>query len=137
MASFVNYGPKNKHLTLEDRLTIQHMLDEHHTFREIGYVLGKDPSTISKEVRRHLHLVANSFTIHDEAGHVLNSECPLLKKPPYVCNGCKKRNYCRLKRFVYLANQAQKIYTELLIEARKGIPLNKASIKLIQSSHQA
>lgn len=133
MASFVNYGPKNKHLTLEDRLTIQHMLDEHHTFREIGYVLGKDPSTISKEVRRHLHLVANSFTIHDEAGHVLNSECPLLKKPPYVCNGCKKRNYCRLKRFVYLANQAQKIYTELLIEARKGIPLNKASFYEIDS----
>lgn len=62
MDSFVNHSTKNKHLTLADRVTIQNMLGEGHTFREIGYVLGKDPSTVSKEVRKHIHLVTNGFT---------------------------------------------------------------------------
>lgn len=34
MDPFVNHSTKNKHLTLEDRLTIQNMLGEGHTFRE-------------------------------------------------------------------------------------------------------
>lgn len=126
MDSFVNHSTQNKHLTLEDRLTIQNMLGEGHTFREIGYVLGKDPSTISKEVRKHIHLVTNGFTAYDEAGHVLNEECPLLRKPPYVCNGCSKKNYCRRKRFLYPADHAQREYEKLLSNSREGIPLNKA-----------
>ena len=126
MDSFVNHSTKNKHLTLADRVTIQNMLGEGHTFREIGYVLGKDPSTVSKEVRKHIHLVTNGFTAYDEAGHVLNEECPLLRKPPYVCNGCFKKNYCRRKRFLYLAEHAQKEYEKLLSNSREGIPLNKA-----------
>lgn len=43
-----------KHLTLDDRCTIQMMLDKKASFAEIGRILQKDPSTISKEVRTHL-----------------------------------------------------------------------------------
>lgn len=42
-----------KHLTLEDRYAIQHALEKRHSFRTIARSLGKDPTTISKEVRRH------------------------------------------------------------------------------------
>lgn len=45
---------KYKHLTLDDRIAIQKALKEGHTFVEIGALLGKDPSTISKEVKAHL-----------------------------------------------------------------------------------
>ena len=45
---------KYKHLTLDDRITIQKALKEGLTFVEIGALLGKDPSTISKEVKAHL-----------------------------------------------------------------------------------
>ena len=41
----------NKHLTLEQRITIQEMLRARSTFRDIAAELQKDPSTISKEVR--------------------------------------------------------------------------------------
>ena len=42
-----------KHLTLEDRYAIQHALEKRHSFRTIARSLDKDPTTISKEVRRH------------------------------------------------------------------------------------
>ena len=45
---------KYKHLTLDDRIIIQKALKEGQTFVEIGALLGKDPSTISKEVKAHL-----------------------------------------------------------------------------------
>ena len=44
---------KYKHLTLDDRITIQKALKEGQNFVEIGTLLGKDPSTVSKEVRGH------------------------------------------------------------------------------------
>jgi IS30 family transposase len=43
-----------KHLTLDDRITIQKGLKEGQTFAEIAALIGKDPSTVSKEVRGHL-----------------------------------------------------------------------------------
>ena len=45
---------KGKHLTLEDRYTIEHSLKDGSSFKSIARTLGKDPSTISKEVRNHL-----------------------------------------------------------------------------------
>lgn len=45
--------PKGKHLTLDDRQTIQIGLHEGKTFQKIADEIGKDPSTISKEIRNH------------------------------------------------------------------------------------
>ena len=48
---------KNAHLTLDERVHIEVSLREGDTFTEIGSELGKDPSTISKEVKNHSHPV--------------------------------------------------------------------------------
>lgn len=48
---------KNAHLVLDDRATIEVRLRERASFTEIGRELGKDPSTISKEVRLHSQTV--------------------------------------------------------------------------------
>lgn len=45
---------KNKHMTLEDRTIIQTELEKGTSFKEIGIILGKDCTTISKEVRKHI-----------------------------------------------------------------------------------
>lgn len=45
---------KYKHLTLDDRIGIQKGLKEGMSFVEIAASIGKDPSTISKEIRGHL-----------------------------------------------------------------------------------
>lgn len=44
---------KNAHLTFDERQTIEVSLRDNLKFKEIGEILGKDPSTISKEVRNH------------------------------------------------------------------------------------
>ena len=41
---------KGKHLTLDDRKSIQMGLQEGRNFQEIAREIGKDPSTVSKEI---------------------------------------------------------------------------------------
>ncbi len=45
---------KNKHITLEDRFTIQQSLKNKESFKEIGRKIGKDCTSVSREIRRHL-----------------------------------------------------------------------------------
>ena len=107
---------KHKHLTLSDRNDIQLGLERGETFKAIGQSILKDPTTVSKEVKRNKQ-------IRDSTSN--NLPCPLLDKAPFVCNGCpKRRQNCGYKKIFYLAKQAQKQYEQTLVEAREGTPLN-------------
>lgn len=107
---------KHKHLTLSDRNDIQLGLERGETFKAIGQSILKDPTTVSKEVKRNRQI--RESTCH-------NLPCPLLDKAPFVCNGCpKRRQNCGYKKIFYLAKQAQKQYEQTLVEAREGTPLN-------------
>ncbi len=67
-----------KHLTLEDRNYIEQALNHGMTFKEIAKFLSKDPTTISKEIKKHR-----------------------IRKEPNTFNGCsnicKNRYSCRRK----------------------------------------
>ena len=107
---------KHKHLTLSDRNDIQLGLERGETFKAIGQSILKDPTTVSKEVKRNRQV--RESTCH-------NLPCTLLDKAPFVCNGCpKRRQNCGYKKIFYLAKQAQKQYEQTLVEAREGTPLN-------------
>ena len=107
---------KHKHLTLSDRNDIQLGLERGETFKAIGQLILKDPTTVSKEVKRNKQ-------IRDSTSN--NLPCPLLNKAPFVCNGCpKRRQNCGYQKVFYLAKQAQKQYEQTLVEAREGTPLN-------------
>lgn len=43
-----------KHLSLDDRLTISKMLSERQSFKKIADAVGKNCTTISREIRNHL-----------------------------------------------------------------------------------
>ena len=43
----------NKHLTLDERNFIEQELAKNTSFKQIASLLGKDPTTISKEIRKH------------------------------------------------------------------------------------
>lgn len=45
---------KNRHLTQEERITIEQRLKERESFKGISRELGKDSTTIAKEVRNHI-----------------------------------------------------------------------------------
>lgn len=118
---------KGKHLTLENRIDIQTCLDKKMTFKETGKFIDKDPSTVSKEVKRHIVVRPTTILRFAEDGSPLvTPPCPLLLKPPYVCNGCGKRNLkCGFDKQYYLAKKAQAAYESLLVEAREGIALTR------------
>lgn len=59
---------KNKHLTLEDRNTIQQCLDHGMTFKAIAAQIGKDQTTVSKEVKKHLEFTASRVVYRDKNG---------------------------------------------------------------------
>ena len=72
-----------KHMTLDDRISIEKGLDQHLSLRSIALQLGKDPTTISKEIKKH-----RSFQEHNRLcfGKRLQKEkylwylCPCLQK---------------------------------------------------------
>ena len=65
--------------TYAERISLQKFLGEGLTFKEIARTLGKDPSTISREVRKHMSKVATG-------------------RPGYPYNPCKHRTTCRAKK---------------------------------------
>ena len=85
---------KNKHLNLDDRCKIQLMLDNKEYFSSIAAALGKDPTTISKEVRNHLQyrkVGAYHLTYNACAKRV---SCP----KSHICTEChasRKYTLCR------------------------------------------
>lgn len=111
---------KNKHMQLEERIEIQECLCKGMTFKAIALRIGKDPTTVSKEVKLHSVSYENGFTKTSDT-------CPKLLKAPFVCNGCEKQNHanCIYPRRKYTAKIAQKEYETVLVESREGIPLNK------------
>ena len=117
-----NNEKKNKHMTLDDRIEIQECLSKGMTFKAIGERIGKNQTTISREVKIHMEPYTNSFVRTDEV-------CPKLLKAPFVCNGCEKksRSSCPYRRQLYTAKKAQAEYDTVLVESRTGIPLNKES----------
>lgn len=68
----------SKFFTYEERLSLQKYLKESFSFKDIARKLGKNPTTISREVRKHLSEVAT--------GH-----------PGFSFNPCKNRFNCRKK----------------------------------------
>ncbi len=66
-----------KHLTLSDRTYIEQELFQGSSFKSIASTLHKDPTTISKEVRRHSRVVEG-------------------KRFPGHCSTCINRNQCHI-----------------------------------------
>ena len=81
---------KNKHLSSDERFTIMKMLNDSASFKEIGRVLGRDCTTISKEVRNHI-----VFKKTGCFGHCFN-DC-LHRKGCLYSRLCSDPN-CRFKR---------------------------------------
>jgi IS30 family transposase len=119
---------KNKHMTLDERLEIQECLNKGMTFKAIAKRIGRDQTTISKEVKKHLSTAPTTLKTTNPDGSTKNTTCHSLLKAPFVCNPCKHRHSaCSFQKRLYHAKVAQKEYESVLVEAREGIPLTKES----------
>jgi len=119
---------KEKHLTIEAREEIQKCLEFSLAFKEIARRVGKSPTTISREVKKHITYKDAPVTrIKSDGKPDINKTCPKLMKAPFVCNACERNSYnrCSYRKQFYFAKQAQKEYAYTLVDSREGIPLNK------------
>ena len=146
---------KNKHLSFDERLEIEKGLRENLSFKEIGRNLGKDCTTISKEIKNHI-IYKNTGAVgrpffdcinrkncpfringtkcnQNNCEHYKKEICPKLSKPPYVCNGCEKRSTCTLGKQFYDASYSQTEYKETLTESRTGITYNEKEIESLNN----
>lgn len=87
---------KNAHLTLDERAHIEVSLREGDSFTEIGKELGKDPSTISKEVKNHSQTVRKGSynpCANRTSCSYMGKACKPCKHPYHgSCKGCTYRN---------------------------------------------
>ena len=115
-----------QHLTMEQRIEIQQCLSHSMSFKNIGKRIGKDQTTVSREVKRHIVIKQTTVTRTAKDGTPTNKPCELLLKAPFVCNPCKRCHHiCCFDKHVYNAKDAQKTYESGLRTSREGIPLNK------------
>ena len=75
-----------KHLTFSDRVYIEQELTQQSSFRYIAANLGKDPSTISKEVRLHCVVEPNSKDRFSRCN--LCKHFGSCKDTVFICSGC-------------------------------------------------
>ena len=144
---------KQKHLTLDERKTIEQMIKEGYSFTQIGEKIGKHRTTISKEILNHRFLKEsiqyNSYFanwIHSETcenngykgcnkscKNFVERECLILKNTPYVCNGCSKKSNCRFSKYYYRAKDANNEYESFKSESRIGVRISQEDIYQINS----
>lgn len=113
---------KYKHLSFEDRCTIEELLNNHYNFTQISHRISKDRTTISHEVRKHRFIRGNPNP---------QKPCCFEFKPPYVCNACPKLHHCSKQRYTYNHAIAFNEYRKTLVQQRSNIRLTKDQISSI------
>lgn len=134
------------HLTLAERQMIETGISHGSTKAAIAKTLGKDKSTIGKEIKLHR---VKSFSISypldcslfpkckDRNTFLCNLQCPSYiqftckrrDRSPGACNGCEKYSRCHYDKYRYSASQADSEYRDSLVSTRLGINATLSQIK--------
>ena len=115
-----------KHLDIENRKTISSCISHNYKLINISKILNYDPRGISREVKRN--------RIPIDFPNATSSNCPTLKRWPYVCTNCKNRyKECPFIKFKYDAKIAQRKADANLINSRKGIDINNDEFNKLDS----
>lgn len=132
------------HLTLEERRIILVGITNGSTKTAIAKTIGKEKSTVGKEIKLHRTLVYKSQLPlecenyrHCAYKKNCRPECPDYKpfvckrrdRSPGACNGCKIIHSCRFSKYKYSPEEAQNDYQEMLVDARQGVNLTVQEAK--------
>ncbi len=135
-----------KHLTTDDRVEIEKGLDAKYSLRSIAMQLGKDPTTISKEIKKHRTMKPHGVFNKSANKCVLIAQCtkknicqiyaPVCKRLCRSCNHCNshcpdftpKSYHCdKLDKAPFVCNSCEK---------RKNCHLDKAYYKATTAQRQ-
>lgn len=92
----MNHKGNQKHLTLDQRIEIEKGLTENKSFSAIAKLIGKDPSTISKEVRLHAKTKERPDAGYTNPPCINRKNCKLTclcdEQCGTLCKICKKQD---------------------------------------------
>lgn len=134
---------KNLHLTVQERIIIEKGIENGSTKAAIALTIGKDKSTVGKEIKKHRELVhKSSYKINcanikncshnhvcDNCADFKPFTCNRRDRSPGACNGCSKYTYCRYDKYRYKADFSHKKYREDLVDSRTGINMSYEEYK--------
>ena len=136
---------KNSHLSLEDREQIQIGLEKGLSKKKIAEIIGKDPSTIGKEIKKRRKIKPrNQFNHISICKHLKEcrkciKECEKFEeitclrrdRTVGVCNLCPDTSKCHLDKYFYRAKQAHESYLYTLKDSREGVNLTSSEMLTI------
>lgn len=134
---------KNLHLTVQERIIIEKGIENGSTIAAIALTIGKDKSTVGKEIKKHRELVhKSSYKINcanmkncshnhvcDNCADFKPFTCNRRDRSPGACNGCSKYTHCRYDKYRYKADFSHKKYREDLVDSRTGINMSYEECK--------
>jgi Transposase and inactivated derivatives, IS30 family len=133
------------HLTYDERRIIQAGIENNSTKADIARTIGKDATTVAKEIRNH-----RSFQPRNTHGRPIVcgkmphcatkpclKKCATFEEPvcirrdksPGACNKCGKKSRCYWDKFLYIASEADAQYHRKLVESRTGFNLSEEERK--------
>ena len=126
------------HLTLEERRIILAGITNGSTKTAIAQTIGKDKSTVGKEIRLHrtltykckMPLECNHYK-KCVYGRQCTPDCPEYSpfhcsrrdRSPGACNGCSDWSRCRFDKYQYSPEEAHRDYRTTLTDSREGVNL--------------
>ena len=127
------------HLTLNNRKIIQAGIENDSTKADIARTIGKDATTVAKEIRKHRELKPRNAFNRPVLCEKMKScpqkpcvkkcefyqepKCNRRDKSPGACNKCSKMSKCHLDKYFYNAANAHEKYRRDLVDFREGINL--------------
>ena len=141
------YSCDNTHITKEERKIIQTGIENRSRKVDIARTIGKDPTTIAKEIRKHRKLkprntfIYPSICIHRQECGGCKKQCSRYEeikcnkrdRSPGACNKCPNIAKCHLDKYFYYAEQADEEYHQDLVDFREGINLTTLERKNLAS----
>ena len=132
------------HLTLEERRIILTGITNGSTKTAIAQTIGKDKSTVGKEIKLHralthkckMPLECNNYR-KCAFGRQCTTDCleydpfhcSRRDRSPGACNGCSKWSHCRFDKYQYCPEDAQMDYRSTLVDSRLGVNLTVQEAK--------
>ena len=125
------------HLTLDERKIIQAGIENGSTKADIARTIGKDATTVAKEIRKHRVLkprnTYNRPVLCAKMKHCPKKpcikKCELFEEPackrrdksPGACNKCESIGKCKLDKYFYNSVAADEKYRYDLVDCREGL----------------
>ena len=126
--------------TIAKEIKKHRVMQEHNHFNEpknkcslFGTCKKKDICGIYAPICKRACRFCNHCNSHCPDFTPRSYHCDRLDKAPFVCNGCEKKNSCRLDKAFYRATSAQRQYKTTLVESRNGINCSPEHLALLDN----